>query len=189
MPDLALVKSWLDIAEEAAEAGYAADHWDVELAALLARTVDAVQNELDWYFGDPRAAVEVLDGPGHQALWLRQYIVNAALTVEERSGVGGTWATVDSDDYEFEVGGRGIFGAAAWARGKRNYRVSYTEGFATWPGDVEQLVLDLIASAWGRETDPTMKSEHIGDYSYTRADLEETAGWSKVWNRWKRGRV
>jgi len=190
MPDLAMVKSWLGITEEAAELGLPDTTWDTELGELLGRTVDFIQRELDWYFGAPRAAVEVLNGPGLRGLWLRQYIVGTTLTVQERYGVGDTWTAVPVADYEFEAGGRGIFNVANWTHGFRNYRVSYSEGFATWPGDAEQLVLDLVASRWkGRENDGAMKSETIGDYSYTRADLEEMPGWGAVWAHWKRGRI
>jgi hypothetical protein len=163
---------------------------DEILQALIDRTIDAVQTELDWYFGEPRAAEQILDGTGTPALFLRQYLVNSTVTVHERAGVGYAWEVVDSEDYEFEVGGRGLFHSLVWTRGNRNYRVRYTEGFTTMPGDVEQLILDIVAARWNnRENDPMMKSETIGDYSYTRGELEEMPGWSEVWRRWSRGRI
>jgi len=181
MPNLALVKSWL---------GITGVEDDAILQALLARTIYFVERELDWYCGEPRAAVETLDGTGLRSLFLRQYIVGSTLTVEDRAGVGDTWATVPAADYEFETGGRMIANVGNWAKGVRNYRVTYSEGFATMPGDVEQLILDLVASRWNnRESDPGLRSETIGDYSYTRADLEEMAGWGVVWAHWKRGRI
>lgn len=190
MPDLALVKQELKIAELAAEEGVAATYWDAELQDLLDRTIDAVQRELDWYFGSPRSADEILDGTGLPSLWVRQYFVNASVTVSNRSAVGDAWEVVDTDDYEFEVGKRGLFHASEWTRGHRNYRVQYTEGFATWPGDVQQLVLDLISSRWEtRGTDKNLKSERIGDYAYTRGELQEMPGWAEVWAHWKRGRI
>jgi len=163
---------------------------DDVLEGLINRTIDAIQRELDWYFCTPRPAVEVLNGSGLRALWLRQYIVGATLTVEERYGVGDAWTVVPVADYEFEAGGRGLFSVANWTHGFRNYRVSYSEGFLTMPGDVEQLILDLVVSRWNsRETDSGLRSETIGDYSYTRADLEEMPGWGAVWAHWKRGRI
>lgn len=180
-PSLASVKAWAGI-EDATE--------DAILQALLTRTIAFIERTLDWYFGPPRAAVEILNGSGLRSLWLRQYIVGSTLTVRERGGVGDAWETVPAADYEFETGGRILVNVANWTKGVRNYRVSYTEGFATMPGDVEQLVLDLVASRWNnRESDPGLRSETIGDYSYTRADLEEMAGWGSVWANWKRGRI
>jgi hypothetical protein len=160
------------------------------LDALILRTLDAIEKELDWYFGEPRAAVEILNGSGSRLLWLRQYIVGSTVSVQYRGGVGDAWETVDADDYEFDTGGRLLANVANWIKGVRNYRVSYTEGFATMPGDVEQLLLNLVVSRWNnRENDAALRSETIGDYSYTRGDLEEMPGWGAVWARWKRGRI
>ena len=163
---------------------------DEILQQLIDRTVDFVQRELDWYFGAPRAATEILDGTGTNLITVRQFIVNSSVVVSERDTVGEAWETVDTDDYEFRVGERGLYHASEWTAGKRNYRVQYTEGFETMPGDIEQLILDLVTSRWNnRDNDPGLRSEHIGDYSYTRADLEELPGWSAVFNHWRRGRI
>lgn len=176
---LADVKSWLAITVPT---------WDTELQALMDRALYAVQRELDWYFGAPRAATEILDGTGNRELWIRQPDAGGNLAVSSRSTVGGTWSAVDTDDYESD--GRGLFNTGNWTRGVRNYRVTYSEGFATMPGDIEQLLLDLVSLKWKRRTsDPGLKSERIGDYAYTRGDLEESALWSLTVARWRRGRI
>lgn len=166
---------------------------DWVLEALIARTVDFVERQLDWYFREPRDAVEVLDGTGLRALWLRQYIAEETATsplVEYRTGVGGDWTELDADEYEYSVGQRALFNTWIWTRGVQNYRVSYREGFTTMPGDIEQLVLDLIVAKWNaRGRDPLLKSETLDYYSYTRGDLEEIPGWKEIRARWKRGRI
>jgi hypothetical protein len=186
--NLASVKAWL---------GITVNTWDTELADLMARALDAVQHELDWYFGTSRPAVEVMNGTGGRALWLRQPPL-AGVTVHTRTGIDQPWTLVAATDYESDMDytqpmtamGRSLFNVGNWTRGKRNYRVQYNEGFAVMPGDIEQLLLDLVKGKWeGRGTTPGLKSERIGDYAYTRGDLEETEGWSMVVARWRRGRI
>jgi hypothetical protein len=83
-----------------------------------------------------------------------------------------------------------VFNVGNWTEGVRNFRFNYTEGFVTMPGDIEQLILDLVAMHWARrDTDPRLKGEVIGDYSYTLGDLEESVFWGSVVMRWRRGRI
>jgi len=163
------------------------------LEGLTERAIYAVQHELDWYFCAPRSTEEILDGTGNRALWLRQPPVDLVV-VSSRTTVGGTWAVVPATEYELGGGGlmvgRGLFGVGNWTRGVRNYRVAYEEGFTVMPGDIEQLLIDLITTAWkNRSTNLGMKSETIGDYSYTRGDLEASRFWGHVVANWKRGRI
>ena len=178
----------LPLAEVKAHLGITGDASDGQLAALVDRATAIVERELHWYFRDPRDAVEVLDGTGEASMWLRQPPVDeGAVTVENRTGVGDAWEAVDATDYE--VDGRGLYAAGEWARGKRNFRVSYREGFIDPPGDVAQLVLDLVASVWRDKGKEGLRSERIGDYSYTRADLEDQPRWGNVRSNWERRRV
>lgn len=175
---LADVKRWLGISG----AGF-----DTDIQALMERALYAVQLELDWYFGASRLASETLDGTGGQELWIRQPPLNTPV-VRVRDGVGGTWEVESAANYE--VDGRGLFHETEWTAGFRNYRVDYAEGFAAIPGDIEQLLLDLVSGKWrSRTTNPEMQSERIGDYSYTRGDLESSPYWRGVVMRWRRGRI
>lgn len=187
MYDLANVKAWLNVTDAA---------HDAQITALMERALYAVQHELDWYFGTSRAVSEILDGTGNRALWLRQPPLDG-VTVYSRSGVGAAWSLVAATEYELGgygsaniITGRGLFNVGNWTRGLQNYRADYNEGFAVIPGDIEQLLLDIVSSTWNnRGSDPRLKSERIGDYSYTRGDLEESAYWGSVSGRWRRGRI
>lgn len=175
---LADVKSWL---------GITVGTYDADLQALMDRALYAVQRNLDWWFDQPRAAEEILDGTGARSLWIRQPSTTVPV-ISTRSTVGGTWGVVPVTDYENDQ--RGFFHTGNWTRGVRNYRVAYSEGFTTMPGDIEQLLLDLVSTKWkSRSTDPGMKSERIGDYTYVRGDLEDSAFWGGVVNTWRRGRI
>lgn len=180
MPLLTLdqVKDWIKKTD---------DENDDVLEDLMERAIEAVQRELDWYFGDPRATVEILNGLGLPTLWLRQPPVGAAVEVFDRSGPTAAWNTVDADLYELD--GRGVYHDSCWLRGFRNYRVEYEEGFDSPPGDVQQFTLDLVAQKWLSPRGLAKKSEKLGRYSYTLGDLEQTTGWTNVVANWKRGRV
>lgn len=168
---------------------------DSVLEGLTQRAIDSVQRELDWYFCAPRAAVETLDGTGTRELWIRQPPADGAVIVSTRSGIRSDWTTVSADDYELGgygsiLEGRGLFHASEWTKGLRNYRAEYLEGFTVMPGDVEQLIIDIVTTAWkDRSTNLGMNSEKIGDYAYTRGDLIASRYWGNVFANWHRGRI
>jgi hypothetical protein len=112
----------------------------------------------------------------------------ADVVVYERAGATDAWTVVATSRYEAD--GRGLHVPSQWSRGVRNFRALYEEGFTTPPGDVAQLLLELVSSKWkGRSDRADMQSESIGDYSYTRADLEKQPAWSTVKNNWGRKRI
>lgn len=165
------------------------DTYDDQIQALIDRAQAIVERETGWYFGEPRAADEVLNGTGTTKIFAPQNIVDPdGVTVYSRPAATDSWTIVDEEDYE--VDGRGLYVASRWLKGKRNFRITYEEGFDPLPGDVHQLLLDLVSSKWkarGERTD--LASEKIGDYSYTRADLEKQDGWVTVKNNWRRKRI
>lgn len=165
---------------------------EAALEALIERLSEAIERDLDWYFGPARDASEVLDGTGTSKLFLRQPPVDEdAVEVYYRSGVGGTYSLVDASKYEVE--GRGLYADGRWARGKRNFRADYQEGFAEVPGEVVQLLLELVGNAWGsRDVSAVgIVSESIGDYSYSKGVLavENAASYSRVAGNWRRLRL
>jgi len=178
MLDLDSVKAWLR---------KTTDDRDDVLEALIARALDAVQRALDWYFGEPRDAEEILNGNGRTTLFLRQPPIDDDVTVYYRTAIGYAWTEVDADD--FEVDGRKVVCAGAWWPGVRNYRFVYQEGFEEIPGDVEQLVLDLVKRKWNEPTQSNVVSESLGRYSYSLGDVTAAASWTDVMNHWKRGRA
>lgn len=178
MLTLAQVKDWIQKDD---------DENDDVLEALMNRAIEAVQRELDWYFGAPRSTVEILNGLGLPTLWLRQPPVGGTVEVLDRTGPTADWDEVDAALYELD--GRGLYHDSLWIRGFRNYRIEYEEGFTTPPGDVVQFTLDLIAQKWLSPRGLAKVSEKLGRYSYTLGDLEQTTGWTNVLGNWKRGRV
>jgi hypothetical protein len=178
MVPLDTVKQWLKITT---------DEFDDQLQDLIDRAQAIIEREVHWYFGTSRDAEEILDGNGTSSMYLRQPPLGDVV-ISTRSGATDEWTVVLSNTYE--VDGRGLHVSSRWARGKRNFKAVYQEGFTEPPGDVAQLLMEMVSSKWknrGERTD--MQSESIGDYSYTRADLKSQTGWSAVKNTWGRKRI
>lgn len=56
--------------------------------------------------------------------------------------------------------------------GYRNLMVNYTAGYATIPGDIQKLINDIVALSYASSlVNPALKSEKLGDWSYTLADV------------------
>lgn len=74
-------------------------------------------------------------------------------------------------------------------RGHKRFLVEYRAGYETIPDDLAQVCRELVSEAFnlGRK-DPSVKSESLGDYSYTLADTvqitegqkQRIAQWSKL---------
>ena len=175
---LAAVKAWLavDTSDD-----------DALIQGAMDRALESVERELDWHFGAAEAVEEILSGTGQRALWIRQPPIGGDPVVSVRSTVGGTWETVSTDDYE--TIGRGFFNVGNWTLGVRNYRVAYSQGFAQVPGDIEALLLELVAGWYDNRGVEGVKSERIGDYAYTLGDLQATEGWASVVMNWRRGKI
>lgn len=63
--------------------------------------------------------------------------------------------------------------SGSWASGSRNIIVDYTAGYVTVPSDLQVACNDIVAAMYNRRTrDGALKSEKLGDYSYTLADLQ-----------------
>lgn len=179
MIELADLKGWLGVTTTA---------HDEQLTSLEQRAVAAVEQALDWYFGPPRDVVQVLDGTGTGHMFLRQPPVGDVV-LETRHSVSAGWSTVAGDHWEQD--GRGIHCVPGfrWQKGRRNFRARYQEGFEVPPGDIYQLVLELITATWKTRHAAGVQSERIGDYSYALKDVRGAEGWSEVRRTWARGRI
>lgn len=190
MVDLEEIKRWL---------GVTVNDYDTALTELRDRLVDRIQRRLDWYFGPPRPATEILSGNGRAVLFLRQPPVGNAVSVAYRTGRsnGPKWDVLPASDYGVQGRKLVAVGPGAWPYGVRNIQVRYLEGFVDPPGDVVQLLLDLMqanVTASSGSAGGDITSEKLGDYSYTvgsgsTAQLESAATWGDVYNGWRRGRI
>lgn len=79
------------------------------------------------------------------------------------------------DGYEIDYDNGILYFPSAFSSGWRNIFVTYTGGYSTVPGALQQICLELVKLKDNqRKEDKGMKSETIGRvYSYTRQDLKD----------------
>jgi len=64
-----------------------------------------------------------------------------------------------------------LYCPGGWVRGQE-YFVDYTAGYATAPIDLEDICIRLVVNRYNQsKKDGSIKSESLGDYSYTMADM------------------
>ena len=193
---LADLKEWL-VAAGLLDSGDAT--YDAVLESLEARAVAFVENQTDRYFGPVASVTEVLTGYGGAKLWLTEIPSTNPTTVVERAYLGGAEMTItDADANGFLVRTSNADawlqrrGGSVWTDGYE-YEVSYARGYDAdaEPGDIRQLVLDLVTLKFGLAGSEGLKSETIGGYSYTMGnfnaqDLEQipmSAATLRLWRR------
>jgi len=79
-------------------------------------------------------------------------------------------------DYEIEDADIGrIYNPYGFTRGHKNWFIEYVAGYDTVPAPIESACLELVGMMYNLSTrDTSLKSERIGDYSFTMADRLDT---------------
>lgn len=134
--------------------------------------------------------VEFYDGYGSATLQLREWPVTSIASVEHR-GNDGSYVALPSTSYRVNMKNgllhrlgsaramfspddmlpsRASFGEyPTWSEGFQNWRVTYTGGWATIPVDLKFACLRILTWSIGEtRRDPSLQSESIGAYAYTR---------------------
>lgn len=174
---------------------------DSLLVALEARAVDIVERETERHFGTSETFTEILQGTGRTTLWLNE-APSAVTSVEYRTYVGEDWTTITAsadDGYELQdptsdSGGARLLrkGGFLWTRGY-DFRVIYDFGYAAGsePPEIRQAVIDLVTAKYRQRERQGLKSETIGEYSYTTdsmgtGDIASVPGLKRALSRWRR---
>lgn len=170
---------------------------DRVLKSLIDGATAIVGRELGRYLGPPKLQIDVLCGgnpPGHDTLFLTEDpLVDDDHPVVVSSRVSQFSAFVELDAARWALDGRELRALSTFAPGRGSTRVAYYTGYAvgTGPAELRDLVRQLVVSRYSKlpgdgSTDPNMQSETLGDYSYTRGDLEAVGGWRSAIDRWRR---
>jgi len=134
------------------------------------------------------------DGDGTKKLHLRQYPVNSVTTLVCS---GTTISAAGDTDYYGSTGyviykSRGmLYYSYGFDSGIKNVRVTYNGGYAAGTielDDLRMLCNSLVAWVWNRRKNLGFKSERIGNYSYTMAELmkENQMSMMNTINRYRR---
>lgn len=167
------------------------------LEALEGMAVDIVQRETGRYFGPVVEHVELLSGVGTARLRLRERPDEVAL-VEHRMRPGDAWADVDG--FELYTLPRATVGSELVRTGHQRwllgheYQATYNFGYAEGeePGEIRAAVMDVVDLLYHDRTRKGLRSESIGDYSYTalvgatgRGDIMAAAGHGSTLVKWR----
>lgn len=154
---------------------------DAALTEAEARAAAFVERQTGRRFGAAQERTEYVDGPGCDTIWLAGRIAGLpAATVEVAERIrrfGPEWTLLDEDAFEARERAIVRVDGQAFLRGAE-YRIVYPDGFAAVPGDVQELVIELVTGMNDRASGASgIQSETIGDYSYSlAADALASAG-------------
>ena len=179
-------RAWLKVGSE----------YDNAIARLITEATASLGRELGRYLGPVKAVSELKCGgapPGHRRVFCSddpQVSEATPMDVATRSDVFEPFVDLAAEDWALvglEVIGRNCFPA-----GRGTIRLSYFVGYpvGTGPGELMDLTRQLVVLRFGARPEEgsglLLASETIGDYSYSRGDVEALAGWAGVVNRWRR---
>lgn len=168
---------------------------DQVVARLITEATASLGRELGIYLGPIVQETEIKCGghpPGHNLVFcLEDPVVTEAypMTVSTRSTQFDAWTVLAADQWALD--GRTVVARNRFPPGRGTVRLVYARGYkvGTGPDELKDLVRQLVKIRYhAREagSDDLLKSESMGDYSYTRRDLEMTEGWASVVDRWRR---
>jgi uncharacterized phiE125 gp8 family phage protein len=132
-----------------------------------------------------RAYTERTNGYGTKKLVTKHYPITELTAIYAVSGAGSEEETelIDSTTYRYDAN-TGIIRLiadvwtqaweTAFASGFLNFEIQYTAGYATIPDDLDMVCREVVRDAYNlSKRDPTLKSESLGDYSYSLASQVE----------------
>lgn len=147
---------------------------DAKMLMIAEQAVAFLTRETHRYWGTPENRTEYLPGSGTHRLWLADEPLGAVVVKKYWQGV--------EEEVITDVVARGRLltrtGGKTFQR-RYEWEISYDAGYHILPADVEQAVFDLVR--WKYESlkaTPGMVSESLGDYSYTRGEVDGSgASW------------
>lgn len=175
--------TWLTTRANVKEAlGYDSNtNYDDLLDNLIARASVMIESRLG------RSVVqasytEYVDGDGSEYLNLRQgpviSVTGLAYATHDSSGI--TTTSVDAGTYitygneaDWLMGGFLRSNGGCFNRGRKNYEVKYSAGWAAVPYDIEQLAIDVVTWLFNQRKDAGNDSRTVGDGSKSFRTREE----------------
>jgi hypothetical protein len=174
---------------------------DAAVQRLIDRATDTLGRELLLYLGPEAPQSEVKDTE-YPALYITLDAVptaTPALVMSTRSDIFSAWEITDPAEYALE--GQRVYHRTGWPIGLGVVKAEYEAGYAAGAGPqrLQDLVLQAITERWnsnlaGAQVGSGIKSETIGDYSYTNFTAAELAAaaaalgssWEDYIKRWRR---
>ena len=106
---------------------------------------------------------------------LNQYPINSITSVKYGSPFGGTdRTTIETDNYTTDNDSGILILNLRFSRAQQYINVTYDAGFDQIPDDLVLITVEEVVRAFNESTkDTNLKSEKLGDYSYSLIGKEE----------------
>lgn len=174
--DQAKLKNWLDI--DTSDDDQLLTDLEARVVAYIEEQTNrrfepGLQQETDYFDG-----VQDIVGTDASYIWLTRQ-PKGTLTIEQRSGMADSWDTIPTAEWEQD--GRKIYftANATTPDGTRTIKATYDYGFdqnSDVPGDIVQLIYDLIAVKYNQRTREGFERTKWDDISVTLGDLQQVPG-------------
>lgn len=106
---------------------------------------------------------EFFDGDGQREILMKNYPVTTLTSFEENTGTLQTpvWTPKDATTYKLSPNIAKLFLTFYKTRGFQNFKVVYTAGYATIPGDIKLATLKLAAGYYNTSKSDGVKREAV----------------------------
>jgi len=134
---------------------------------LINMTTDFIETYCDRRFASTIHTDEEYDGTGMRDLLLNNYpIINITrLQINNAADNTDDWEDVDVKDYfVYDSFANFKLAASRFLKAPQRYRVTYTAGYATIPGDLEWACLEMCAATYLKKGGAGVASEKLGDH-------------------------
>lgn len=144
---------------------------DSDMELLINAVTEFVEGKTQIRFKSTVYTYERYDGTGNDELVLNNFpiIIPPSVLIDKNTTGDSSedWEAVDADDFWVDDKTGIITGTIPFYRGKQNYRITYTAGYATIPYDIQFLAMSLIDHFLKLKKGSGIKSESLGDHSIT----------------------
>lgn len=118
--------------------------------------------------------VEVYDGNGENSIFLNQYPINTITKIDYGYTVDGSARTELTDGYVSYADTGQVTFMFNSLEAPQMFEVTYNAGYNTIPLDLNLIAVEEVVRALGETTkDQNLKSEKLGDYSYSLTSSSE----------------
>jgi uncharacterized phiE125 gp8 family phage protein len=149
---------------------------DELIGMLIDQATDYLETKCGRRFASTVYTNEEYDGRESYELNLKNYPIISFTSLSKNLAYDNSddWETVDADDYWVENETGIITKTTLFRRGTKNYRATFTAGYATIPYDLQYACLTIVSETLNRRAAMGLKSESLGDHSITFESLYQS---------------
>jgi hypothetical protein len=167
--------TFIVVADVKEELGIEGTDDDDFIINLINRVTDYIDRYCKRTFNADDYSDEMHSGDDTNYLLPRYWPINSIVRIQHRKTTLNTdsWSTIDSKYYHIEGHNKEVvFKTGIFTQGVNNYRISYNGGYSTIPEDLKMACIQIVKKFFNDRKGSHLKSESLGEYSYTRFDKD-----------------